>query len=79
MQENRPAIQPPGATWIMKPIGRSQGSGIFLVNKLAQTQQWKPRQAGEGLKWEKCWDNLEAFVDTVDGRNPAPPGMVKTL
>eukprot|EP00434_Breviolum_minutum_P005916 symbB.v1.2.005217.t1/scaffold266.1/size251003/14 len=33
-----------GATWIMKPIGRSQGSGIFLVNKLAQTQQWKPRQ-----------------------------------
>jgi hypothetical protein len=29
----------------MKPIGRSQGSGIFLINKLAQTQQWKPRQA----------------------------------
>lgn len=33
-----------GSTWIMKPIGRSQGAGIFLVNKLAQTQQWKPRQ-----------------------------------
>lgn len=33
-----------GSTWIMKPIGRSQGSGIFLINKLAQTQQWKPRQ-----------------------------------
>ena len=33
-----------GATWIMKPVGRSQGAGIFLVNKLAQTQQWKPRQ-----------------------------------
>eukprot|EP00931_Biecheleriopsis_adriatica_P076601 TRINITY_DN50293_c0_g1_i1.p1 TRINITY_DN50293_c0_g1~~TRINITY_DN50293_c0_g1_i1.p1 ORF type:complete len:534 (+),score=112.57 TRINITY_DN50293_c0_g1_i1:142-1743(+) len=33
-----------GATWIMKPVGRSQGSGIFLINKLAQTQQWKPKQ-----------------------------------
>lgn len=33
-----------GATWIMKPVGRSQGAGIFLVNKLAQTQQFKPRQ-----------------------------------
>lgn len=31
-----------GATWIMKPVGRSQGTGIFLVNKLAQVQNWKP-------------------------------------
>jgi len=31
-----------GATWIMKPVGRSQGTGIFLINKLAQIQQWKP-------------------------------------
>mmetsp|Transcript_42701 Transcript_42701/g.96207 ORF Transcript_42701/g.96207 Transcript_42701/m.96207 type:complete len:468 (-) Transcript_42701:214-1617(-) len=30
--------------WIMKPIGRSQGTGIFLINKLAQIQQWKPTQ-----------------------------------
>lgn len=41
-----------GSTWIMKPIGRSQGSGIFLVNKLAQTQQWKPRQEGFGKEWD---------------------------
>jgi len=33
-----------GSTWIMKPVGRSQGSGIFLLNKLAQIQQWKPKQ-----------------------------------
>merc|ERR1719265_713240 len=26
----------------MKPVGRSQGSGIFLVTKLAQIQQWRP-------------------------------------
>eukprot|EP00929_Paragymnodinium_shiwhaense_P009501 TRINITY_DN113693_c0_g1_i1.p1 TRINITY_DN113693_c0_g1~~TRINITY_DN113693_c0_g1_i1.p1 ORF type:complete len:507 (-),score=94.48 TRINITY_DN113693_c0_g1_i1:183-1703(-) len=31
-----------GATWIMKPVGRSQGAGIFLMTKLAQVQQWKP-------------------------------------
>ena len=24
------------ATWIMKPSGRAQGQGIFLINKLSQ-------------------------------------------
>jgi len=31
----------PGETWIMKPIGRAQGRGIFLINKLSQISQWK--------------------------------------
>jgi tubulin polyglutamylase TTLL9 len=27
--------------WIMKPIAKSQGKGIFLFNKLQQIAQWK--------------------------------------
>lgn len=27
-------------TWIMKPIGRAQGQGIFLFNKLSQVRLW---------------------------------------
>ena len=27
-------------TWIMKPSSRSQGKGIFLINKLSQIKQW---------------------------------------
>jgi tubulin polyglutamylase TTLL1 len=30
----------PNTTWIMKPIGGAQGTGIFLVNKLKQIQKW---------------------------------------
>ena len=32
----------PGDMWIMKPVGRAQGKGIFLVNKLSQVSEWKP-------------------------------------
>lgn len=31
-----------GSTWIMKPVGRSQGAGIFIVTRLSQLQQWRP-------------------------------------
>jgi len=35
-----------GGVWIIKPIGRAQGSGIFLVNRLKQVEQWlKERQS----------------------------------
>ena len=29
-----------GGVWIMKPIGRAQGKGIFLVNDLQQINKW---------------------------------------
>ena len=30
----------PHATWIVKPTGKAQGKGIFLINKLAQVKRW---------------------------------------
>jgi len=31
----------PGETWIMKPVGRAQGKGIFLFSKLSQISNWR--------------------------------------
>jgi tubulin polyglutamylase TTLL1 len=30
----------PSLMWIMKPTAKSQGKGIFLINKLAQVKRW---------------------------------------
>jgi len=35
------ATQAEGATWIMKPISKCQGQGIFLVTKLSQVATWR--------------------------------------
>ncbi|KAJ3000782.1 putative tubulin polyglutamylase ttll9 [Globomyces sp. JEL0801] len=39
----------PGGIWIMKPVGKAQGKGIFLINKLSQISGWKkdPRLKGK--------------------------------
>jgi tubulin polyglutamylase TTLL9 len=43
----------PGISWIMKPIGSSQGKGIFLFERLAQISEWKNSYvAGTGGKPE---------------------------
>mmetsp|Transcript_86587 Transcript_86587/g.273285 ORF Transcript_86587/g.273285 Transcript_86587/m.273285 type:complete len:499 (-) Transcript_86587:26-1522(-) len=33
--------QASGAIWIMKPVGKSQGKGIFLFDKLSQVSGWR--------------------------------------
>ena len=41
--------------WIMKPVGRAQGKGIFLINKISQISQWRkdprlPQNIDKSLK-----------------------------
>ena len=37
----------PSLMWIMKPTSKSQGKGIFLINKLAQVKKWANSRAAQ--------------------------------
>ena len=39
----------PGQIWIMKPVGKSQGKGIFLFRKLKDIVDWKKVFANSGF------------------------------
>ena len=41
--------------------------------------QWKTQFFMDDLGGTTILGNTHMFVDTVDGRNPAPPGMYTTL
>lgn len=52
-----------GGLWIMKPIGRAQGTGIFLVNRLKQVEQWlKDRQQGQAKEQERRDTCSETYI-----------------
>ncbi|XP_048579251.1 polyglutamylase complex subunit TTLL1 isoform X2 [Nematostella vectensis] len=39
----------PSSTWIMKPTNRSQGKGIFIINKLSQLKKWSKDSKGTAM------------------------------
>lgn len=42
------------STWIMKPCGKSQGNGIFLIDRLSQLKKWsKPKQYSTNVSVSK--------------------------
>ena len=40
----------PSLMWIMKPTSKSQGKGIFIINKLAQVKRWAERHRAQQLQ-----------------------------
>eukprot|EP01047_Picozoa_sp_COSAG01_P071932 COSAG01_NODE_11302_length_1963_cov_2.207618_1_plen_448_part_00 len=69
----------PSQVWIMKPIGRAQGKGIFLFTKLSQISDWK-----KTVKWranagqdEKEEEQVETYVAQRYVDNPYLIGGTK--
>lgn len=61
----------PSAMWIMKPTSRSQGKGIFIINKLAQIKKWSSQS-----KWAQM-PLKEAYVISRYIENPLLVGGKK--
>lgn len=54
----------PSLTWIMKPIGKAQGKGIFLFKKLSEISEWR-----EAYKQRLRTMHHEVSPDEVTGKN----------
>ena len=53
-----------GKVWIMKPVGKAQGKGIFLINKLSQISNWKkdPRIKANIRDGDEQEEGPEAYI-----------------
>ncbi|XP_067302757.1 probable tubulin polyglutamylase TTLL9 isoform X1 [Pseudorasbora parva] len=58
----------PGSTWIMKPVARSQGKGIFLFRKLKDIIDW--RKDGTRSEEQKDEAQVESYVAQRYIENP---------
>lgn len=62
----------PGEVWIMKPVGRAQGKGIFLFTKLNQISNWR-----KDHKWKA--DQPQVRSPTGGAVLACAPGCTVTL
>ncbi|XP_020487991.1 probable tubulin polyglutamylase TTLL9 [Labrus bergylta] len=58
----------PGSTWIMKPVAKSQGKGIFLFRKLKDITDWK--KDGTRSEDQKDAAQVESYVAQRYIENP---------
>ncbi|KAJ8523858.1 hypothetical protein ON010_g17260 [Phytophthora cinnamomi] len=58
----------PGGRWIMKPVGKAQGRGIFLFEKLSDISEWKRDASwkGDGAMQAKTADTyiVQKYVES---------------
>ena len=52
----------PNAMWIMKPTARSQGKGIFIINKLAQIKKWSTQSRWAQMPLKEAYV-ISRYVD----------------
>uniref|UniRef100_A0A8C9B6Q0 TTL family tubulin polyglutamylase complex subunit L1 n=1 Tax=Phocoena sinus TaxID=42100 RepID=A0A8C9B6Q0_PHOSS len=57
----------PSSTWIMKPCGKAQGKGIFLINKLSQIKKWSRDSKTSSFLTQST---KEAYVISLYINNP---------
>ncbi|EDO40528.1 predicted protein, partial [Nematostella vectensis] len=68
----------PGTTWIMKPVSKSQGKGIFLFRKLKDIMDWKKEDPyrTQQLAEERIKDDKEPIETYIVQRYIENPFLV---